>query len=280
MKAAPANFLAAAALLLLACSARAQQEYITEPPLPGQQPGGLPTDVVKYTLLKPNDKTSERVQDSDRNPFSKSDSELQSQTQKGTNEENQIREILEKLRVVGVTPGGNGLRVMLGDMVLEQGQIVPQVLPQQTIALRVESIAPDAINLVWVEAKPTGLPPRTLTIGVDLRPYVRVKLMGQSNERNRWEKQSEEAPGVPVARQFSGESAPTLKDPTTSSRSAPASRPGAAPTPAAAPPAAQAQTPPAVPAAASPPEAPSSPEWDYAMKLMQKLMPANPPRKK
>ncbi len=64
-------------------------------------------------------------------------------------EENQIRELLEKLRVVGVSPGRRGLRVMLGDMVLEPGVLVPQVLADQTIALRVASITPEAICLVW-----------------------------------------------------------------------------------------------------------------------------------
>ncbi|WP_075089006.1 hypothetical protein [Verrucomicrobium spinosum] len=77
----------------------------------------------------------------------------------GTTEENEIRDRLAKLRVVGVSPGQRGLRVMLGDMVLEPGEDVPQVLPEQTLSLRVGAISSRAIELVWVEKKPTGLPP-------------------------------------------------------------------------------------------------------------------------
>lgn len=157
---------------------------------------------VKYTLLKPADKTSELVKQGERNPFAKSDDELRTQNQKGTNEENQIRERLEKLRVVGVSPGLRGLRVMLGDMVLEPGQLVPQVLQEQSVSLRVGNITAQAIELVWLEKKPSGLPPRTLTIAVDLRPYVRYQLMGQPTEKNQWEKQKDEATKTPVARLF------------------------------------------------------------------------------
>ncbi len=253
----------AVCLPFIAATAVAQQDYLaTEDP--AQQPA---REAVKYTLLKPNDKTSEEVRAEERNPFGKSEHELQSRNQKGTNEENQIREILEKLRVVGVTPGRHGLRVMLGDMILETDQIVPQVLPQQTLSLQVKNITPEAIDLIWLEKKPTGLPPRTLTIAVDLRPYVRVKLMGQPDAKNRWEKSTEEATSVPVARQFPGESTTPPEAP---------QPPSEAPAPAAAP---RAGMPPVVPAAVPAPKEEASAEWDNAMKLLQKLMPSKSPDK-
>ena len=170
---------------------------------PEFQPDARPKqDSVKYTLLKPADKTSELVKADERNPFALNDADARSQTQKGTHEENEIRERLEKLRVVGVSPGDRGLRVMLGDMVLEAGQLVPQLLPDQSVALRVGTISSQAIELFWIEAKPSGLPPRKLTIAVDLRPYVRYQLMGQPTQRNQFEKQKDEAGKLPVARLF------------------------------------------------------------------------------
>jgi hypothetical protein len=177
-------------------SAQAQQSFLPDAPAAKQ-------DGVKYTLLKPSDKTSELVKVGERNPFAKTD-EGNSPNQKSLNEENLIRERLEKLRVVGVSPGNNGLRVMLGDIVLECGQQVPPLLPDQTVALKVGSITGQAIELLWLEARPEGLPARKLTIPVDLRPYVRYQLKGVPTEKNQWEKKADkgEDTNVPVGRVF------------------------------------------------------------------------------
>lgn len=253
----------------------AQQEFLPEgndtlkTGVAENSAAGPQTEGVKYTLLKPNDKTSELVREMDRNPFGRSDAELQAQSQKGTNEENQVRDLLSKLRVVGVSPGPNGLRVMLGDMVLEAGQVVPQVLQDQTISLRVASITAEAINLVWVEARPTGLPPRTLTIPVDLRPSVRVRLMGQPNVKNQWEKQTESAGEIPVTRQYPS----TAQSPAFNANYMAATKgeaiPKALPVEDAGPP-----HPATVPAAMAPANGENPSEWDRAMKLLQKMMPA------
>jgi hypothetical protein len=255
-------------IVLLPALLQAQQEYIPEAASTSTSAqAGTGHDAVKYTLLKPNDKTSESVREMDRNPFSRSDVEIQTQNQKGTNEENQVRDVLSKLRVVGVSPGPNGLRVMLGDMVLEAGQIVPQVLPEQTISLRVANITYDAINLVWVEAKPTGLPPRTLTIPVDIRPAVRVRLMGQPTAKNQWEKSSRDKGDAPMTRQFPA----TAQTPAfnenymVSTESVPKALPVDDDDPV---------RPDTVPAALESAQQKPAPEWDQAMQLLQKLVPA------
>ncbi len=261
-----ATFLAA--VPLVGSALLAQEEFIPEvaASTAAREPSGPQNEGVKYTLLKPNDKTSELVREMDRNPFGRSDAELQAQSQKGSNEENQIRDLLAKLRVVGVSPGSNGLRVMLGDMVLEAGQLVPQVLAEQTISLRVADITSEAIHLVWVEAKPTGLPPRALTIPVDLRPYVRVQLNGQPNLKNKWEKQSENVGNIPVARQFpaTAQSAAFNADYMAKNGSIPKALPvedgdSIHPAP--------------LPTSVTPAEEKASTEWDQAMKLLQKLIP-------
>jgi hypothetical protein len=259
-------------VLLPAALLQAQQEYIPDASSAATPALASPGhDAVKYTLLKPNDKTSEVVREMDRNPFGRSDVEIQTQNQKGTNEENQVRDVLSRLRVVGVSPGPNGLRVMLGDMVLEAGQIVPQVLPDQTIALRVASITQDAINLIWVEAKPTGLPPRGMTIPVDIRPAVRVRLMGQPTAKNQWEKSSQETGDAPMARQFPA----TAQTPAfnenymVKTENVPKALPVEDDGPI---------QPITVPAALEPAQQKPASEWDEAMKLLQKLVPA-PPQK-
>jgi len=178
----PTRHLLVAALLFTGVIASAQQlEFLPDATPPGDE-------MVKYTLLKPDDKTSEIIKPTERNPFGKSDDALKALTTKGTNEENTIRDRLTQLRVVGVSPGKNGLRVMLGDMVLEAGQTLPPVLVDQSVDLRVNTITTSAIELVWVEKKATGLPPRSLTLTVDLRPYVRYMLHGQPSDKNQWQK--------------------------------------------------------------------------------------------
>jgi hypothetical protein len=79
---------------------------------------------------------------------------------------------------------------------------VPPLLPDQTVALKVGSITAQAIELLWLEARPAGLPLRKLTIPVDLRPYVRYQLKGIATDKNQWEKKEKEETTDPVGRVF------------------------------------------------------------------------------
>lgn len=133
---------------------------------------------IEYVLLKPSDKTSETLRPEERNPYVSAKSE--NEEIRNNNEENSIMDKLKQLAVVGTTRSPDGkLRVMLGDMILEAGKLVPQLLPEQSIELFVSGLYEDQIELQWVEKKNTGLPARTFSIPVDLRPYVRFVLNGQ-----------------------------------------------------------------------------------------------------
>ncbi|MFZ4763526.1 MAG: hypothetical protein ACOYMN_01130 [Roseimicrobium sp.] len=242
--------------VLVAPALHAQMDFLPEAPPPPK------TESINYTLLKPSDKLSEPVTEGERNPFTRGDSQIRASSQKGTSEENAIRERLEKLRVVGVSPGARGLRVMLGDMVLEPGALVPQVLPEQSVSLRVGRISSSAIELVWLEKEPTNLPERTLVIAVDLRPYVRYQLMGQPTEKNQWEKRTADEAKIPVARVFPDlAQTSSAKMPEIAQNSARTNAPQAPDTPAAA------------PAEESRPQLKPNPQWEKAMKLMDKLLP-------
>lgn len=151
-------------------------DMLPDPNSPTQKGKGA---VIKYALIMPDDKTAERVKDSERNPFGRNDEEKKGITVKASNEENVIREQLLKLRVVGASPDERGMRVMLGDMILTKDQLVPPILTEQTIFLKVGKITREAIELVWVEKKDSGLPPRKLVIPMDLTPKVRYQLQGQ-----------------------------------------------------------------------------------------------------
>lgn len=253
--------------------ARAQQLEF----LPDGNPSPSSSENIKYTLLKPEDKTSETVKEGEHNPFGKSEVELRAQNQKGTNEENQIRERLEKLRVVGVSPGARGLRVMLGDMVLEPGLYVPQVLPEQDLMLRVGNITTQSIELIWMEKKPSGLPARTMTIMVDLRPFVRTKLMGQPTQKNQWEKQYSGPKDVPVAVTFPDVVQNTINTPlqTAQNTNIPKAEPVDDADPASG--GAPATEPASLPIPPKP-EVKANPQWEKAMNLLDKILPKEEPK--
>lgn len=156
----------------------------TQPVASGDDAKSSESKEFKYILLLPGEKSSEAVKEAERNPFGKSDDEMQEPDGKSSNEETQIQEQLSLLRATGFSPGPDGLRVLFGDMWLSKNDIMPPVIKDQTLALRVNEITRDAIRVSWIEKKSTGLPPRVLVIPVDLRATVRRVPFGQVPEKD------------------------------------------------------------------------------------------------
>lgn len=129
---------------------------------------------VQYMLILPEEKTPELVKPEENNPFESANDG--SPEDDSSSEENQVRDLLLRMRVGGAASGLGGMRVMLGGMRLEPGMEVPPVIPDQQVKLRVKSITAAAIELVWVETKPTGLPPKVLVIPMDGTPTVRYRM--------------------------------------------------------------------------------------------------------
>lgn len=157
-------FLVILSLLLLALQARVL----------AQAEEGEETERVKYTLILPDEKTPELVKPEENNPFEAA-AEGRADTE-GDTEENQVRDLLLSMPIGGAVFGSNGMRVMLGGMRLEAGMEVPPIIPDQQVSLRVKSINTTAIELLWVEKKPTGLPPKLLVIPMDGSPSVRYRM--------------------------------------------------------------------------------------------------------
>jgi len=178
----------ASACTLLTPGLRAQSQgadnFIpNQPQKAGANPKDTDSGVVKYALLLPDEKSSEAVKEGERNPFGKSEDELHDLGGKSSNEETKIQEQLSKLHATGISPGPNGLRVLFGDMWLSKNDVMPPVVKDQTLALRVNDVTRESIQLVWLEKKFTGLPPRLLVIPVDLRATVRRVPHGQLPEK-------------------------------------------------------------------------------------------------
>lgn len=135
------------------------------------------TGKVQYVLILPQEKTPELVKPNEQNPFGGAFEAQDKETANG--EELRIAELLRSLPVVGRSRKG---WVLMGDIILRQGEKVPPVLPNQSVELQVLNIRQDAVELMWVEKKPTGLLPRTLIIPIDVSPKVSARLPGQTGK--------------------------------------------------------------------------------------------------
>jgi hypothetical protein len=138
---------------------------------------------VEYALIFPDEKAPELVKPEDENPFVAVVLEDLKQDQTSS-EENLVKERLLALSVVGASPRDGSFRVQLGDMILESGMVLPAFLPEQEVFLRVNTITDKEIEFVWLEKTKTGLPPRTLTMPIQIKPVVRYALPGQPAGKN------------------------------------------------------------------------------------------------
>ncbi len=140
------------------------------------------SDRVEYQLILPDEKTPESIKPTENNPFSKAAGK---QEDESSSEENAIRDVLMNLAISGISSDSAGnRRLMLGPMKLERGMVVPPVLPDQTVHLRVNAITQEALELVWIEKKNTGLPPRALIIPFNVKPTIRTRLAGFSSQKD------------------------------------------------------------------------------------------------
>lgn len=135
---------------------------------------------VQYQLVLPEEKTPENVKPEEHNPFESVNEALDRQAP-GDTEENRVRDKLLKLPVVGTKRMTDGrMRVLLGDLILETGCVVPRVLPEQLVELRVKNITTQYIELAWQEKRLTGLPPKIMVIPINISPQVRYQMLGQT----------------------------------------------------------------------------------------------------
>ncbi len=150
--------------LCLAPKTRAQDETAEDGTKPGE---------VVYALILPEEKAPELVKPNEPSPFGGILDDKIKDTASG--EESKVGDMLRSLPVVGKSSLNC---VLLGDIILRKGEVVPPIIPNQTVQLYVRDISATEIELVWVEKKPTGLNPRTLTILTDVSPQVMQRLPG------------------------------------------------------------------------------------------------------
>lgn len=136
--------------------------------------------------ILPSQKVPAPVHESDRNPFGTriAPSENQFGNFDSESEESRIRQIFSGLVVSGRVVGSNGRpRVLLGDLILAEGEEVPQVIENQTDVLRVTRIGDKEIELTWVDEQVVDQP-RKLPIKINLEPSVSFILPGRNIQQS------------------------------------------------------------------------------------------------
>lgn len=140
----------------------------------------LPKGATAVGIL-PVYKQGKVVAHDERNPFGTVVSEVEEVEATGV-EAAKISAILESLPLSGVSRdlSGQVRTVLLGDVRLEAGALVPQLIEGQTDELVVESMTETEIVIGWrLEAGRKVGQPRVLRRKIDLEPKVMVMLPGQ-----------------------------------------------------------------------------------------------------
>jgi len=134
------------------------------------------------TALVPEERKPEQVSETERNPFGlvalPPEEAEQADTIQAETEEMRLRRILGNMRVTGVSGAPGSYRVVLGSMLLRQGDLLPKLFADQAEVVRVSSITDREIVLSFEEKDP-NIPPRSIGLGYDLQPRPRSLLPGE-----------------------------------------------------------------------------------------------------
>ena len=198
-----------AALLAFAIIALVRPAMAQEAPVDEEGKEGR----VQYQLVLPDEKTPERVKPEENNPF-ESALEAASRNAPEDTEENRVRDVLARLPVVGasVRPDGK-IKVMLGDIMLQPGQTVPPVFPDQQVQLTVRNITMQFVELAWQEKEATGLPPKVMLIPINMSPEIKYKLLGGQGQTGRITRQGGAQRGLMVAQPLASQPVPDRQAP-------------------------------------------------------------------
>jgi len=129
--------------------------------------------------LVPSDRLGVKVDTEERNPYANRQV-AKTVVEDTETEAARIRRVLTGLNVVGMSKGPRGMRILLGDLVLQEGAMMPSVVQGQTDRIMVTGASEKEVELTWVvESGKPVTDGRRITIKFDLKPKVEVVLPGQ-----------------------------------------------------------------------------------------------------
>jgi hypothetical protein len=129
----------------------------------------------KSVGMLPGDKVFLTVEETERNPFGQRIIQAAEAPKDTGGEESQIRSVVENLTVKGVTKSGGRMKVLLGSYALEEGKLMPPLIPDQTEKLRVLVLTDKKVELGFIE-KDGSAQTRKIVLHLDFTPAVRYKV--------------------------------------------------------------------------------------------------------
>ena len=120
------------------------------------------------------------VTDADRNPFVSRLVKKATVVEDRDAQETKIRSVLSTMEVKGTSKGKNGVIVLMGPLVLEEGAEVPQLIENQTQKLIVTKVKSTEVELTWVDepgVRRAEEGPRKFIKSFNLKPKVGKKLI-------------------------------------------------------------------------------------------------------
>lgn len=138
--------------------------------------------VKRHIEMRPTEKRSLNLKATERNPYAaRAPQEEFNEEDDQNSEEMAISSKLRALNVSGSSRSARGLRLLLGDILIERGKILPPLILDQTQHLKVLEVDTEKIVLGWMDGESSELTGKTLRIIYDLEPSVGYVLQGQVN---------------------------------------------------------------------------------------------------
>lgn len=130
--------------------------------------------------MRPNEKRALTLKPSERNPYAKRTvAKDVNQDEEQNAEEIAIRNKIRALEISGSSRSNSGLRLLMGDILIENGMVLPQLIINQTQFLKVVEVTNDKVELGWLDVETGELTGKTMRISYDLGPSVAYVLQGQ-----------------------------------------------------------------------------------------------------
>jgi len=139
--------------------------------LTGALAAAAPTIASAQQGPMPDDKEAVELREGERNPYEKPIVEEAVVEAQEETEESRIRKVIGSMSLSGVRDNGYQIRVLLGSMILQEGDPLPPLIPGQSEALKVGEILPDQVEILFVERE-EGEEPRRIEIPVKLDPRI------------------------------------------------------------------------------------------------------------
>ncbi|MGH8046393.1 MAG: hypothetical protein ACREKL_04035 [Chthoniobacterales bacterium] len=125
----------------------------------------------------PGQKTPELIQPKDRNPFMRRETKVAVETADKESEESRLRDLFKTLPITGIIRGGGDVKVLLSNLILKQGELLPPLIESQTEVLIVAAITDNEVEIDFVESNEHA-EPRKILIPIDLTPRVAISPVG------------------------------------------------------------------------------------------------------